>query len=154
MSDIDVLQGYLDQSIPQVGAMGIAVLEANANRIMLGAPLEPNINHQRTAFGGSVASIATLACWGWMWNTLREPGAAGVDAQLVVSRAEVDYLKPLASDLIAICVSPPAADREAFLTTFARRGRARIELLAEVQDDHGEICARFLGRFVASRAQS
>lgn len=154
MSDIEVLQSYLDQSIPQVGAMGIAVLEANADRIMLGAPLEPNINHQRTAFGGSVASIATLACWGWMWNTLREPGAANVDAQLVVSRAEVDYLKPLNTDLIAVCSAPSAADREAFLTTFARRGRARIELLAEVQDDHGEICARFLGRFVASRTQS
>lgn len=147
--DRDILQRYLESAIPQLAAMQARVIEASAMQVVLAAPLAPNINHQRTAFGGSVASLATLTCWGWLWNHLRAPGATGVDAQLVVARAEIDYLKPIATEIAARCGMPDAVALKAFDETYARRGRGRIALDASVENSEGVVCARFVGKFVA-----
>lgn len=151
--DRTVLQRYLENAIPQFVAMQGGVAEASGERVVLSAPLAPNINHQSTAFGGSVASLATLACWGWLWNHLRVPGAAGVDAQLVVGRAEVDYLKPIATDITARCGAPGVTEVATFDETYARRGRGRITLEAVVENTEGVVCARFVGKFVAIRGE-
>ncbi len=142
----DALHAYLAEAIPLYCAMEAAVERAGADSVALVAPLAPNTNHQSTAFGGSVASLATLACWGWLWVLLRD---AGIDARLVVARSEIDYLKPVTTTLHAQC---DAAATRAFLDGLARKGRARIELEAVVTDDAGVVCARFTGRFVAIKA--
>lgn len=149
--DSDILQRYLEAAIPQVVSMQADVTAASEERVTLSAPLAPNINHQSTAFGGSVASLATLACWGWLWNHLRAPGDKTVHAQLVVARAEIDYLKPIASTITATCAAPDAATLKSFWDMYARRGRGRIVLDAVVEDADGVACARFSGRFVAIR---
>jgi thioesterase domain-containing protein len=131
--------------------MQSVVTVASDLRVVLSAPLAPNINHQSTAFGGSVASLATLACWGWLWNQLRAAGAETVHAQLVVARAEIDYLKPIASAMTAICDAPETAALKSFEEAYARRGRGRITLDAVVEDANGLACARFVGKFVAIR---
>lgn len=146
-----ILQHYLANAIPQFVAMQGSVTGATDERVVLTAPLAPNINHQSTAFGGSVASLATLACWGWLWNHLRAPGADTVHAQLVVARAEIDYLKPIASAITSTCVAPDAATLKSFEEAYSRRGRGRIMLEAVVEDAAGVACARFQGRFVAIR---
>ncbi|MEX0899529.1 MAG: YiiD C-terminal domain-containing protein [Gammaproteobacteria bacterium] len=143
----DALHAYLADAIPLYGAMQATVSEADSGSVTLVAPLGPNTNHQSTAFGGSVASLATLACWGWLWGLLRE---AGIDARLVVARSEIDYLKPVLTSLNAKCDAPGAAATRAFLDGLTRKGRARIELEAVVTNDTGMVCARFTGRFVAS----
>lgn len=142
----DALQTYLTEAIPLYGAMQASVEGADTRSVALIAPLAPNTNHQSTAFGGSVASLATLACWGWLWVLLRD---AGIDARLVVSRSEIDYLKPVMTALHAQCDAPDPIAPRAFLDGLARKGRARIELDAMVTDDAGVVCARFNGRFVA-----
>jgi thioesterase domain-containing protein len=143
------LQVYLEDAIPLVKAMGVAVESADRERVVLTAPLAPNTNHQSTAFGGSVAGLATLACWGWLWTVLREHGIQG---QLVVSRSEVDYLKPVTTDFVSTCAAPGGTATEVFLRTLERRGRARLALTATVADSNGVLCARFMGEFVAVRA--
>lgn len=146
MNGVEALQAYLDGAIPLVRAMQVEVREAGAERVVLAAPLAPNVNHQSTAFGGSVAGLATLACWGWLWTRVQGECA---DTQLVVARSEIDYLKPVTTDMTAMCAAPAAADEAVFLKTFARRGKARVELTATVLDAAGEVCARFTGTFVA-----
>jgi thioesterase domain-containing protein len=151
MSDTaNELQEYLMGAIPLVTSMGVSVQSADRERVILSAPLAPNTNHQSTAFGGSVAGLATLACWGWLWTVLREYGIQG---RLVVSRSEIDYLKPVTTDFISTCAAPGANGTEAFLRTLERRGRARLTLVASVEDAHGVLCAAFTGEFVASRAE-
>lgn len=149
--DRAILQRYLEAAIPQVVAMQASVTEASDGRVIISAPLAPNINHQSTAFGGSVASLATLACWGWLWNHLRASSADTVHAQLVVARAEIDYLKPIASTITASCEAPDAATLKSFEEAYARRGRGRVSLEAVVTDADGNVCTRFQGRFVAIR---
>ncbi len=143
------LHAYLAEAIPLYRAMEATVADADTGSVALVAPLAPNTNHQSTAFGGSVASLATLACWGWLWVLLRD---AGIDARLVVARSEIDYLKPVLTALNARCNAPASATTRVFLDGLARKGRARIELEAVVTDDAGVVCARFTGRFVASAA--
>ena len=52
---------YLHTHIPISKAMGVEVVERSEAAITLSAPFAPNINHQGTVFGGSIASVATLA---------------------------------------------------------------------------------------------
>ena len=52
------------RAMPPVAAMGIESAGWDGQRLRLRAPLAANINDKGTVFGGSMASIATLAAWG------------------------------------------------------------------------------------------
>ncbi|RYG68370.1 thioesterase, partial [bacterium] len=69
--------------------MDIHVEVASPARILLSAPLPPNLNHRGTAFGGSISSLAILAGWSWLWVMLRE---RAVLPELVIQTAKTDYL--------------------------------------------------------------
>ena len=52
------VEEYLHRHIPLSKAMGIQVVEASADGVVLGAQFEPNLNHQDTVFGGSASAAA------------------------------------------------------------------------------------------------
>lgn len=141
------LERYLREHIPLTGAMGVRVQEAAPDRVLLFAPLGPNINHRDTVFGGSAASLAVLAAWALLHLRLQ---AAGIEAALVIQRNEMRYERPIPGDFTASCELADGAQWERFRSTLARRGRARIELPAVLWHE-GEPAARFSGEFVALR---
>src|SRR6185437_9570573 len=55
MSASERLERYMHAHIPLVAQMQVKVASADAAGLRLTAPLAPNINHERTAFGGSLA---------------------------------------------------------------------------------------------------
>ena len=55
------LERYMLAHIPLVAQMRVRVASLDEKGLTLTAPLAPNINHERTAFGGSLASLMTLA---------------------------------------------------------------------------------------------
>jgi thioesterase domain-containing protein len=57
------LEDYLYQQIPISKQIGISVMSAGTNHVLLAAPLNPNINHCDTVFGGSASAVAILAAW-------------------------------------------------------------------------------------------
>lgn len=61
--DTKSLEKYLHEHIPLSKAMQVSVIEAGQNKVILSAPLAPNINHVGTAFGGSESTVAILAAW-------------------------------------------------------------------------------------------
>jgi len=132
--------------IPMVAQMQVKVAGFDAAGLRLTAPLAPNLNHERTAFGGSLASLMTLACWGYLWLRLEDHAKL----HIVVNEAKIDYLKPVTGTLEALCPPPEVAVLERFRETFARRGKARIELKAEMQQS-GAPAARYTGSFVVYR---
>ena len=69
------LARYLHEHMPLTRALGVSVLAAGQQGVNLAAPLAANINHQSTAFGGSLASLAILAGWSWVWVHLRAGGS-------------------------------------------------------------------------------
>src|SRR5690606_33240492 len=54
-------EAFLHAKIPLARAMGVRVERCDSEGLVLTAPLEPNHNHLGTAFGGSLAALATLA---------------------------------------------------------------------------------------------
>mgnify|MGYP001563339059 CR=1 FL=1 len=139
------LERILHTEIPLTRAMGVRVLRADRNGLALGAALAPNLNHKQTAFGGSLNSLATLACWGLIQLLVRDRGRA---ITVVIQESSVQFLKPVIQDFEAVCPLPPAPVIEKFLRTLERKGRARLALEATIHTD-GEIALQFHGQFVA-----
>jgi len=146
--DAHALQTYLHRHIPVSQAMGITVLSASLETIVLRAALEPNLNHRSTAFGGSVASLAVLAGW----SLLR----LGLDSfkptpQIVIQRSTMNYTLPIEADFDAVCRRPDDAAWQRFLRAFERRGRGRLEVDVDVRVE-GRSAAHLHAGFVALRS--
>ncbi|MGJ4856651.1 YiiD C-terminal domain-containing protein [Labrys sp. La1] len=139
------LEADLHGNIPLTQAMQVRVLEIGPDSVRLGAPLSANINHHRTAFGGSLATLATLAAWSLAFLKLK---GAGLDCSLVVGSVHMDYLAPVEGDFSARSVLAEPEKWAHVLEAFARKGKARIPVLAEIE--YGGLCAaRFRGDFAA-----
>lgn len=139
------LQTYLHAHIPLSAAMQVEVLQATPDLIELAAPLAPNLNHRGTAFGGSIATLATLA--GWSLLRVRLDGSEPLP-HLVIQRSSMEYLAPIDSRFTAQVAYPADADWADFLARLAARGRARLQLEIEVCCAE-RVAARMSGLFVA-----
>lgn len=139
------MEAYLREHIPLSGAMGVRVLDAGPERVRLTAPLEPNLNHRATAFGGSVAAVAILAGWTLVLTRLEREGSA---ARIVIQETSVRYDAPIHTSFDAVCEAPPAPAWERFTRTLARRGKARIRIEVRIESA-GSVVARAEGAYVA-----
>lgn len=141
----EALSRYLAENIPLSAAMDVRVEVASPARILLRAPLAPNLNHRGTAFGGSISSLAILAGWSWLWVVLRERSVAPM---LVIRSSEMEFLRPIEGEFSAE-LRPPGDDAfERFRRGLDDHGKGRISLTVEVLGD-GEVAARFTGQYVA-----
>lgn len=150
MHSIDVdrlhaLERALHAQIPLTRAMDVRVLGFNQNGLTLGAALTPNLNHKMTAFGGSLNSLATLACWGLVQLLCLSEQRRSIT--VIIQESHVQFLRPVTQDFEAICPLPPPPVIETFMHVLERRGRARIELEASILA-HEQIALRFRGLFV------
>jgi thioesterase domain-containing protein len=136
---------YLHEQIPITRAMGVRVVAHDENGFVIEAPVALNSNHLRTAFGGSINAIATLAAYGLLWLELREQ-----DAHVVVAESSIRFLRPVRKTIRAICLRPDPEKLAAFHTTFGDKGKARIALRVQVVEE-GQIAAEFDGIFLARR---
>jgi|SRR5215217_8776661 len=137
------LETYLHDHIPLSRAMAVRAIAPDS--VTLGAPLAPNINHRDTVFGGSAASVATLAAWSLLHLRLTD---AGLPSRVVIQSSTMDYLLPIAGDFTATAQLDSAADWVGFMKMLNRKGRARIAISA-VLDFEGQSAGLFHGEFVA-----
>lgn len=145
MPDIEAATRYLHEHIPLTLHMQIGVTTIDERGVRLSAPLAPNINHQQTAFGGSVAALATLACWTLVHLRLEElPFASGI----VIRRSQMQYDAPIDGDFEAFCPAPDGDTWQRFIDALTQRGKGRIELQSTLYC-RGETTAQFTGEFVA-----
>ena len=103
------LEHELLSQIPLTRAMQLRVVDYDGSTLRLAAPLAPNVNDKGCAFGGSLASLLTLACWGsprgvGLQHALQEqPRDSGLATQLSVDvvdqRAQLLLPRPLRGDL-------------------------------------------------------
>lgn len=139
------LQAHYD-AMPPVAALGLRVAASEGGRLRLEAPLALHVNDKGCAFGGSLGSLMTLAAWGLLQLGLEE---AGIEADIYVADSRLQFLAPLFADLRADATLAPGADWEAFVQTLRTRGRARVEVVAEVLLPAGGVATTFFGRYVA-----
>ncbi|MDY0918411.1 thioesterase domain-containing protein [Pseudomonas viridiflava] len=144
------LEQVLHHDIPLTRQMGIRVIDWQNHRLRLHLPLAPNVNHKSTLFGGSLYCGAVLAGWGWLHLRLREAGID--DGHIVIQDGQISYPLPVREDAIAVCDAPDLAQWDRFITTYQRRGRARLELPTRIHaQDSDESAVKFTGQFVLHR---
>ena len=137
---------FFHQQIPITRAMGLRVVRNDETGFTVEAPVALNSNHLRTAFGGSINAVATLAAYGFVWLELNEAAA-----HVVVAESSIRFRRPVRETIRAACLSPGADELEAFRSEFGSKRKARITLHVNVTEA-GEIAAEFEGRFVARTA--
>lgn len=139
------LQHHYD-AMPPVAAMQLSVAGFDGDRLRLRAPLAVHVNDKGCAFGGSLASMMTLASWGLVSLEIER---AGLAADVFVADSQVRYLAPLYADLDVEAELAPESDWATFLDTLRQRGRARANLVARAALPDGGNATEFTARYVA-----
>ena len=134
---------YFHEQIPLTRAMGLRVAGNDENGFANEAPVALNSNHLRTAFGGSINAVATLAAYGLLWVELRAPGV-----HVVVAESSIRFLRPVREMIRAVCERPSSDEWKTFRTEFENAGKARIKLHVKVIEAK-ETAAEFEGTFLA-----
>ena len=124
------LEQKIRDTIPLSAAMQFKIDALSQNAIAVSAPLSPNVNIHGTGFAGSIYSLAVLTGWALCSHMLEQ---MGIDADLVVAKAEIRYRAPVTDDL-RCNTSAGIRDRETFLRDIRRRGKGLLALTIEVGD--------------------
>jgi thioesterase domain-containing protein len=135
----------LHGEIPLTRAMGLSVTSWDGTTVALAAPLEPNVNHTETAFGGSIASLAVLAGYTLLFLTFRD---RQISTRILIQKSATDFRLPIDAEFSAAASCPPPAALEEFLETLKRKRRARMELTTQVMSRH-MVAATHTGLYVA-----
>lgn len=133
------------QAMPPVAALRLRIACYDGARLSLRAPLDANVNDKGCAFGGSLASLMTLAGWGLATLQLQ---AHGLDAAVYVADSQVRYLAPLYEDLDASAWLGDG-DWDAVRAALRASGRASMVLQSQVAGAGGTVAASGRARYVA-----
>ncbi len=145
------LLSSIEDKIPLAKHMGLDIVSCSLAEVSVAADFEKNRNHKMTAFGGSVATVLTLACWSWITNYLDEEGLAGYEVS--IHKCSLEYLKPITNDFTGSCFGPES-DLEQFDNMIERKSKGRITLSSFVRDPGGNTIVSFIGEFVAYKNKS
>lgn len=132
--------------MPPVAAMQVEIAGYDGYRLQLHAPLAVHVNDKGCAFGGSLASMMTLASWGLVSLHVE---AAGLQAEVFVADSQIRYLAPLFGDLEVQAELAPESSWPGFIATLRERGRARTGLVARALLPDGGVATEFTARYVA-----
>lgn len=137
--------------MPPVQAMQLRLAGFDADTLCLAAPLAANVNDKGCAFGGSLASLMTLAGWGVLRLAV---AGRDLDCDIYVQDSTIRYLAPVWGELR--CQARPATGEScaAFLDTLAARGKARLRVECTVPLPDGGEAATLSARFVALRTDA
>jgi thioesterase domain-containing protein len=145
----ETLRSHLEETfrtkIPLTGAMGVRVLRYDGTTLVLGAPLEPNVNDKGTAFGGSLFSLLVLSGWGLLHLKVKEEGISG---DIMIHESTVSYSQPVTDDWEVSCTLPEAAEYAQFIEKLRNKGRARLALESHIMVGNG-IAVSFRGSYAA-----
>jgi len=138
------LQSVLHEEIPLTVAMGICVVHCSQQRVEVSAPLEPNINHKCTAFGGSLYSVAVLCGWGFIFHQMHLNKLSG---HIVIQHSKVDYKQPVDGEIKAVCELDNKINLNSFFKIYRRKNIARIKLNVKILFNKQE-AVLFSGHYV------
>ena len=94
------------------------------------APLAPNVNIHGTGFAGSIYSLAVLTGWAMVTHIVT---SRSISCELVVSKAEIRYLRPVVGDIECRCEVADTVINQ-FIDYYENKGRSRIMLEIMVGD--------------------
>lgn len=133
------IQKIIEKEIPIVKSMGVQFIEFQDDSCTISVPLNLNHNHKGTAFGGSLYSVCTSACYGLMFSLQINEGLQEFD--LVIGEGSIRYQKPVYRDFKVKSILQ-LSDLAAFKDKLAKNGFAKIHLNAyvSVEGDETHLC--------------
>jgi thioesterase domain-containing protein len=137
-------QDFLNVEIPITRTMGIEVQTLSNYEVTLSAPLANNINHWKTAFGGSVDSLFLTAGWAYLRLVIDHLDPLPV---IVGNKGATTFRRPITQDFSASLDIPKKKEIERFLKDYEKFGKSRITLTARIIED-GKTYATFEGDYV------
>lgn len=140
------LQADILKYIPLARAMDLAVGRYSGDALEMTAPLAPNINDKGCAFGGSMASLLTLAGWGLIELGLR---AAGLHCDLYIGDSQLRYREPVWGELRGVARLAEGSTLAALVAALRARGKGHVDVVCEVagtKDPAATLSARFFAR--------
>jgi len=140
------LQQQLLIDIPITRAMQLEIAAWDGESLQMRAPLLPNVNDKGCAFGGSLVSVMTLACWSLIKLAA---DAREVACDIYVQDSSVRYLAPVWDDFTAVSRLAGNSPGDGFFGTLQSRGRARLSACCEIRLADGTIACTLEARFVA-----
>ena len=143
--DCQSIQAYLYQHIPLSKAMEVGVIEVTNNLVILAAPLQPNINHHLTVFGGSASALAILSAWTLINFRLKNEN---FNSRLVIQKNTMSYDKPITGNFRAVCCLPKDKSWEKFIKILQRKKKSRITAYSSLEC-RGQPVGDFTGVYVA-----
>jgi thioesterase domain-containing protein len=142
----DALGAFMLEGIPLTRSMAISVGAYDGESLTLHAPLAPNINDKGCAFGGSLASVMTLAGWGLVKLAA---DTRGIDCDIYVQDSLVRYLAPVWEDFHATAQLTHGDTFPDFFDALVTRGKSRLRVRSVVPLADGSAAATLEARFVA-----
>ena len=134
--------------IPLARAMQLRIDSWNGDSLHMSAPLAANVNDKGCAFGGSLVSVMTLACWSLIRLVVEQ---AGEDCDIYVQDSTVRYLAPVWNDFSAEARLADGQSWLAFFKALQARGKSRLSAHCEILLADGSIASTLEARFVALR---
>lgn len=142
---LGLLQSTLQREMPITVAMAIEVVAWQDERLTVRMPLEPNRNHQYSAFAGSLNALCTIVGWGTVFMLLQQESLSG---NIVIRRGKIRYLRPVRTPEFLATGLPIATDtRDYFFELLRGKGRSKIDLAVEISDEQGAYVS-FEGSYV------
>ncbi len=142
---LDDLERTLHREMPITVPMGMRAVSWQDRRLAMQMPLEPNRNHQYSAFAGSLNALCTAVGWGTVFLLLREEGRPG---NIVIRRGTIRYLRPVrTADIVARGLPLDPLGEDFFFELLRSKGRSKIDVSAEIADAEGTLVS-FTGSYV------
>ncbi len=137
-------QHYIETNIPITKIMGMKITELNRESVCIAMQHSPNVNHQGSAFGGSIDSLFYVTCWAYVQLLIED---FDPHPRIVGRRGKSTFSKPIKSDFEAKVLIPEVEIVNQFLADLSDKGKGRLTAKAVVEYK-GEIAAEFEGEFV------
>ena len=130
------LQTLLHEQIPLARDMQAELRRWDGDGLEMAAPLEPNLNHHGTFFGGSASALGILSGWSLVHLLTMEEG---LEVQIVVQRVAIRYSAPAPGPLVARAEIPAAAAWKRFVAMHRRHGLARLRVRVSLVCEGDEV---------------
>ena len=125
-------QDRIHHQIPITKAMGVCIEQLDCKEILVSAPLANNINLHNTAFAGSIYTLGIVAGWTLISAYLEQ---AKIKAKVVASEANIKYMKPINSNLLAQCLFTDSAPITQWQPDLSKDRRAiKQELIVDIRN--------------------
>jgi thioesterase domain-containing protein len=142
---LDKLQQTLNREMPITVPMGIKARSWDGVRLPMTMPLEPNRNHQYSAFAGSLNALCTATGWGTVLLLLESQDLTG---NIVIRRSSIRYHRPVRTPTFFATGLPVSGEAlEYFYELHKYKGRTKVDVSVVIADEEGPYVS-FTGSYV------